>query len=167
MPWGLALDGPGNVYVADWRNDRIQKFDRRGNFLSQWGGTNGGGVELHRPAAVAVDEQGLMYVADWGNERVQVLSPDGDVAASLRGDSVDSKWAQDYFAANPDEAAARWAANLEPELKDYPEQAREESASVEKLLWGPTAVKLDGQGRIYIVDSCRHRLQIYRKVYRP
>ena len=43
------------------------------------------------------------------------------------------------------------------------ERRREESANIEKLLWGPTAVKLDGQGRIYIVDSCRHRLQVYQK----
>ena len=26
MPWGLGLDKDGNIYVADWRNDRIQKF---------------------------------------------------------------------------------------------------------------------------------------------
>ena len=44
------------------------------------------------------------------------------------------------------------------------EQRREESANVEKLFWGPTAVKLDGQGRIYIVDSLRQRLQVYRWV---
>ena len=162
LPWGLALDRLGTVYIADWRNDRIQKFDSQGNFLEQWGAL--GSVELHRPASVAVDDQGLLYVADWGNERVQVLSPGGEVIASIRGDSVDSKWSQDYFAANPDEAAERRAANLKPEVKHRREQTREESASVEKLLWGPTSVKLDGQGRLYIVDSCRHRLQIYRKL---
>ncbi|HZA22930.1 MAG TPA: NHL repeat-containing protein, partial [Dehalococcoidia bacterium] len=165
MPWGLALDTLGNVYVADWRNDRIQKFDSQGNYLEQWGGS--GDVELNRPASVAVDDQGLIYVADWGNERVQVLSPDGEVVASFRGDSVDSQWAQDYFAANPDEGAERRAARLEPEVRPYREQAREESANVEKLLWGPTSVKLDAQGRIYIVDSCRHRLQIYQKIDHP
>jgi DNA-binding beta-propeller fold protein YncE len=167
MPWGLGLDGLGNVYVADWRNDRIQKFDSRGNYLEQWGASGGGTIQLCRPASVAVDDQGLIYIADWGNERVQVLGPEGEVIASFRGDSVDSKWAEDYFAANPDEAAERRAANLELEVKPHREQAREESANIEKLLWGPTAVKLDAQGHIYIVDSCRHRLQIYQKMGRP
>ena len=36
---------------------------------------------------------------------------------------------------------------------------------VERFLWGPTSVKLDADGLIYIVDSCRYRLQIYRRVY--
>lgn len=57
----------------------------------------------------------------------------------------------------------RMKANLEPELdllsSEYP---REESASIEKLFWGPTSVKVDDQSRIYVVDSCRHRIQIYR-----
>jgi len=31
----------------------------------------------------------------------------------------------------------------------------------EKRLFGPTAVEVDEEGRVIIVDSCRHRLQIY------
>ena len=167
MPWGLCLDAQGNVYVADWRNDRIQKFDPDGRFLQQWGSSGDAAGEFHRPAAVAVDAEQNLYVADWGNERVQILSPEGEMLAQLRGDSVPSRWADDYFAANPAEYAARLASNLEPELKQDLKPARdrrrEESASIEKLLWGPTSVKLDSAGRIYIVDSCRHRLQIYRR----
>jgi hypothetical protein len=94
---------------------------------------------------------------------VQVLSPAGESLAVLRGDSSDSCWAEEYFAANSDEAGQRRQAELHPRVRPRHESSREESASVEKLLWGPTAVKLDAQGRIYIVDSCRHRLQIYRK----
>ena len=168
MPWGLCLDGQGNVYVADWRNDRIQKFDSDGEFLRQWGSSGDGAGEFNRPAALAVDPEQNLYVADWGNERVQILSPEGKMLAQLRGDSIPSRWADDYFAANPAEYAARLASNLEPqltrELKSGREGRREESASIEKLLWGPTSVKLDSAGRIYIVDSCRHRLQIYRRL---
>jgi hypothetical protein len=114
-----------------------------------------------------VDAEGLLYIADWGNERVQVLTQGGEVLAVLRGDSSDSVWAEDYFAANPDEASQRNQADLEPGGKHQRQQSREESASIEKLLWGPTAVKLDVHGRVYIVDSCRHRLQIYRKSTGP
>ena len=122
-----------------------------------------GAGQFNRPAGLAADDEGNLYVADWGNERVQVLSQQGEFLGELRGDSVDSTWAADYFAATPDEGAARRAADLEPVVESPAERLREQSANVEKLLWGPTAVKLDGEGRIYIVDSCRHRLQIYRK----
>ncbi|MDA0734637.1 MAG: NHL repeat-containing protein [Chloroflexi bacterium] len=164
MPWGLSIDEIGNLYVADWRNDRVQKFSLQGDFLAEWGTSSNGAGQFNRPSSVAVDAAGLIYVADWGNERVQVMSQEGETLAVLRGDSVDSRWAEDYFAANPDEAILRRKADLEPSIKPHAEHSREESANVEQLLWGPTAVKLDSQGRIYIVDSCRHRLQIYQKV---
>ena len=164
LPWGIALDGVGDIYVADWRNDRIQKFDPGGSFLAQWGSPGGGPGQFYRPSNVAVDDEGLIYVTDWGNERLQILTPEGFALAVIRGDSTPSQWAQDYFDANPEEAGERRNANLEPLIAPHQEQRREESANIEKLLWGPTAVKLDAQGRVYIVDSCRHRLQIYRKV---
>ncbi len=164
-PWGIALDRKGDVYISDWRNDRIQKFNAAGEFVAQWGESGEGAGQLNRPAGLAVDLSGNIFVADWGNERVQVFNSDGTPVASLRGESVDSTWAADYFAANPDEGNARLEADLEPRIAPLPdknwEQRREESANVEKLFWGPTAVKLDGQGRIYVVDSLRHRLQIY------
>jgi len=72
-------------------------------------------------------------------------------------------WAKDYFVANPEEGAARIAANLEPVVDPAAERHREESANIEKYLWGPTAVKVDSEGRLYIVESCRHRVQIYLK----
>ena len=35
-PHGIDIDSHGNVYVADRENNRIQKFDSKGNFLKQW-----------------------------------------------------------------------------------------------------------------------------------
>ena len=103
------------------------------------------------PLGLAVDSQGRIYVADWGNERVQIFGPAGDYLAGLRGDSAPSRWAQDYFNANPDEARARSESNLEPELSaavaTQSDRRREESANIEKLFWGPTSVRLDGRGQ--------------------
>jgi DNA-binding beta-propeller fold protein YncE len=168
-PWGLAVDAAGAVYVSDWRNDRIQKFDAAGGFVASFGGPGQGNGEFHRPAGLAVDDQGNIIVADWGNEKVQVLDGEGNFVAAFRGESRDSLWAQDYFAANPDEANARRAAQLEPEIERRPEYDAhrgyewERSANVEKLFWGPTSVKTGPDGLVYVVDSLRHRIQIYRQ----
>ena len=62
--------------------------------------------------------------------------------ATLRGDSVTPQWANDYFLANPEEGALRLEADLAPVVDPPERRDREESANVEKLLWGPTAVKL-------------------------
>ncbi len=164
VPWGIAVDRGANIYVADWRNDRIQKFDAQGTFLASWGAPGTGEGEFHRPSSVAVDEEGLIYVTDWGNERVQVLGADGQFLALFRGEAGLSSWAEDYFISNQDELEERLRADLQPEVELLPsDEIREESASIEKLFWGPVAVKVDAQGRIYIVESCRHRIQVYQK----
>jgi DNA-binding beta-propeller fold protein YncE len=163
LPWGIAVDRVGDVYVADWRNDRLQKFDAQGRFLASYGTTGRGDGAFSRPAGVAVDAEGTIYVADWGNERVQMLSPDGGFLAKLRGEAGVSKWGESYFISNQDEREERQKANLEPELNLSPsDDLCEESASIEKFFWGPTAVKVDDQRRLYVVDSCRHRIQVYR-----
>ena len=99
---------------------------------------------FREPAGVSVDGEGNIYIADWGNERVQVLGPDGGFLAKFRGESGLSKWGESYFIANQDELEERQKANLEPELHLSPtDDLREESASIEKFFWGPTAVKVD------------------------
>ena len=163
-PWGIAVDGEGNAFVADWRNDRVQKFDARGSHLEDFGAPGGGGSELYRPSGVTLDQGGNLYIADWGNHRVQILDPEGEFIASFRGDAGISGWSDEYFRANLDELEERQRADLEPELD--PEtiyDTRDESASIEKYFWSPTSVKLDNEGRMYVVDSCRHRIQIYQR----
>ena len=163
MPWGLALDQADNVYVADWRNDRIQKFDADGKHLASWGKSGRGEGEFNRPSGLAVDREGNIYIADWGNDRVQVLGPDGAFRAQFRGESGLSKWAEDWFASDHmDLFEERQKADMEPPL-DPPvgEFFRNEPAGIEKLFWAPTTVKVDAQGKVYVVDTCRHRIQLY------
>jgi DNA-binding beta-propeller fold protein YncE len=168
LPWGIAVDRTGDIYVADWRNDRIQKFDAEGRFLAAYGPSGRGDGEFRRPAGVTIDGEGNIYIADWGNERVQVLAPDGSFRAKFRGEAGLSKWGESYFIANQDELEERQKADLEPELNLSPsDDLCQESASIEKFFWGPTAVKVDDQGRVYVVDSCRHRIQVYCKNARP
>jgi hypothetical protein len=98
---------------------------------------------------VAVDDDGLVYVADWGNNLVRIYEPGGVLAATLEGDADLSVWAVEYLASDAVTAQLR-------EQAAHPEQ--------EKRFWWPTGIKLDGAGRLYVVESCRHRMQVYQKV---
>src|ERR1039458_9384487 len=71
LPEMVALDSSNNVYVADYNNDRIEKFSSSGTYLTQWGslGTNDG--QFEGPYGVAVDSSNNVYVADSGNNRVE------------------------------------------------------------------------------------------------
>ena len=163
LPWGVCLDSQGHVYVADWRNDRVQKFLPDGTFVASFGEPGHDDGQFHRPSSVAVDGAGHVYVADWGNERVQVLDADGRFLQRLRGEATLSVWATQFYEANWDEKAAREASELMPKMTEEVATAHEESARVEPYFWGPISVKLDEQGRLYVVESNRHRIQIYAR----
>jgi DNA-binding beta-propeller fold protein YncE len=68
--------------MTDYLNNRVQKFDSNGAFLSTWGseGTNQG--EFDYPAGIAVDGQGTVFVADTGNNRVQLFDSSGTFKAA-------------------------------------------------------------------------------------
>ena len=93
--------------MADWRNDRIQKFTSEGVFLTVIGQSGSDDGQLNRPAGVAVDEEGNIYVADWGNQRLQVLDSDGNFLDAHRGAADLNPWAVEYLASQDDERAAR------------------------------------------------------------
>jgi sugar lactone lactonase YvrE len=77
----VAIDGSSNVYLADSGNNRIQKFNAGGAFVTQWG-SNGDGL-LRGPSGVEVDRDGRVYVVDSRNGRVQRFSPDGAFQATF------------------------------------------------------------------------------------
>ncbi len=163
LPWGAAVDNNDNVYVADWRNDRIQKFDNDGEFLAALGSSGDGEGQFMRPTSVAVDPEGFIYVADWGNERVQVLGPDGSFQLILKGEATTSKWGEEYLASNPEEKAERDISNLIPELPAHLNTPYHISSQTEPYFWGPVSVSLDHEGRLYVVETNRHRFQVYQK----
>jgi len=74
-PWGITVDDAGDVYISDTGNQRIQKFDRDGNFLTQWGGFGNREGQFNFPYGVAVDAHGSVFVVDSGNMRFQKFVP--------------------------------------------------------------------------------------------
>ena len=163
LPWGLACDRQDNVYVADFGNDAVKKYSPDGEFLAAFGSSGRAEGQFTRPASVAVDGEGYIYVADWGNERVQVLDGDGNFVQLLRGEATISEWAANFLSINREEAAARATADLDMEIDYFIDDPHEESSHIEKYFWCPVSVKLDSQGRLYVTETNRHRLQIYRR----
>ena len=163
LPWGITVAPNGELYVADWRNDRIQKFTPDGRFLAKFGESGDGNGQFYRPSGVAVDGEGYVYVADWGNERVQVLDSEGGFVTKLRGEATLSKWGEEFLRSSADEGAARSESDLEPDVSAVARDAHEESSHIEKYFWGPVSVRLDKDGRLYVVDRNRHRLQVYER----
>lgn len=162
MPWGICIAPDGSIFVADWRNDRIQQFSADGEFIATFGEPGGGDGQFSRPAGVAVDADGNIYVADWGNERVQALAADGSHLKTLLGEATLSKWANDFLAVNPDEVETRKISNLTPELPPHLNTRHLISSQVEPYFWGPASVNLDNDGRMFVTESSRHRIQVYR-----
>ena len=56
-PKRIARDDDGNLYVTEWGNDRLQKFDSSGSFLAKWDWGGRGG-----PTGVSVGPDGYLYV---------------------------------------------------------------------------------------------------------
>ena len=60
-------------------NQRIQKFDSDGNFLTKWGSKGKGNGEFDAPAGIAVDNlDHNIYLTDGGNNRIQKFDSDGN-----------------------------------------------------------------------------------------
>ena len=72
VPWGVAVDSNGNVYVVDTGNDRVQQFSATGGFLRQWGTT-----DFTNPYGIAIDGEDHVYVVDRMDNRVLKFDSDG------------------------------------------------------------------------------------------
>lgn len=83
---GLALDGKGNIYIADSRNNIIRKIGIDGIVTTIAGSGVAGSADgkgtaasFFDPAAVAADKKGNVYVADKQNNLIRKISPTGIV----------------------------------------------------------------------------------------
>ena len=94
-PSGVAVDGSGNVYVADQNNHTIRKITPTG-FVSTLAGLagnpgnddgEGDAARFNSPFGVAVDGSGNVYVADTYNSTIRKINPAGSVStlAGLAG----------------------------------------------------------------------------------
>jgi DNA-binding beta-propeller fold protein YncE len=82
-PRGITIDSAGNYYVADTENNRIQKFNGSGVYLTSFGVAGSTDGKFNYPRAIALDSAGNIFVADANNHRVQKFNSSGVFLAKV------------------------------------------------------------------------------------
>lgn len=133
-PGGIAIDGAGNIFVADTGNDTVRKVTPAADVNTVAGRRTDGFANgaaatatFAQPTAVAADAGGVLYIADTGNHAIRKLGPTGAVT-TLAGSG-----------------AAGYA----------------DGAGSAASFSAPTGVAVDGSGNVYVADSGNH---VIRKV---
>lgn len=76
QPKEIVTDSKENLYVLDYGNERIQKFNRLGKFLRFIG--TGGKHALQKPESIAIDKEDFIYVVDSGTATVERFDSNGE-----------------------------------------------------------------------------------------
>ena len=164
-PTGIAVDGSGNVLVADTGNGRIEKFSPTGAFLSIIGTKGSGQGQFAQPNGIAIDRVGNIYVADAGNHRVLKLKSDGTFIAEWKGPEL-GFYGPRRIAIGPDDSIYVVDQGHDRIVKFSPDG--EVLAS-----WGskgngagefndPTSVAVDpATNKIYVADPSNKRIQVF------
>ncbi len=140
QPSGIALDGNGNLYIADSANNLIRKVDSSGRITkfagggsAGFGGDGGPAIQafLNGPMDVAADASGNVYIADQSNYCIRKVDTNG-IITTVAG-------TPGFLGSSGDGGPAL-------------------SATLSK----PKGVAVDGVGNLFIADTLNGRI---RKVY--
>jgi hypothetical protein len=168
-PDGIGTDSSGNVYVADYENGRVQKFNSSGVFQATWGqdvigdlpniyevcvvasackaGSTGGlGGQLNKPVGIAVVAD-KVFVGDSGNNRVQEFDVGGGWTRAW-GKDVDSSAGTGF------EVCAT-AENCKTGVGGGGEAGQ--------FAGGPYGMAADGSGKVYAADLTNNRIQVFNE----
>lgn len=138
QPIGVAVDGSGNLYIADENDCVIRKVNAAGVISTVAGnetcGYSGDGglatsAELNLPSGVAVDSSGNLYIADLYNSVIRKVSPSG-VISTVAGNGTNG-------------------------------YSGDGGAATSAELYSPNAVAVDNGGNLYITDAA---INVIRKV---
>ena len=163
-PWGVAVDGSGNVYIADQMNNRVLKAPASDPTCSTASDCTTVGSGLNYPTGVAVDGSGNVYIVDEYNHRVLKV-PASDPTCSTASDCTTVGSGLNY----PTGVAVDGSGNvyiaddghnrvLKVPASDLTCATASDCTPVGGVLHDPYGVAVDGSGNVYIADSGNSRV---------
>jgi tripartite motif-containing protein 71 len=188
-PRAVTTDSAGNLYVADSGNQRVQKFDSTGNFVSAWGwGVSDGSQqyeictsgcqsahlgdsapgEFDFPLGIATSAANDVYVVDSLNNRVQVFESSGDtfpsVANRFGGPGSDGELAGPTGLATDPSDNLEIADAINSRLAKFSGDGVRLSSlagpgSAQAQVLGPDGVASDASGNVYVADFTNERIE--------
>jgi ABC-type Fe3+ transport system permease subunit len=164
-PRSVAVDAQDNVYVVDMTG-RVQKFSSNGVFVLSWQMPQ---TDLGKPKGMGHDRDGNIIVLEPHYQRVNVYSPESKLQA---------QWGKHGTNAGELMMPRAVAVNSHREvlLSEYGlvERVQRFTPRGEKLLAlighpgngpgefnRPEGICVDAQDRLYVADSCNHRIQVF------
>lgn len=183
---GVALDRQGSVYVADQTNRRVQVFDRQGKFLFKWGkygvqaGEFGGNSNpksrVGGPQFLAFDGDGKLYTTEATVFRVQKFTPEGQPLLAWQNDADrPGGFGGDMQAISielrgpigicVDRRDRVWVSAVSGRIQQFDKEGKYLGGIGDRQGTGPGefsaphGLAVDGQNRLYVVDSYNHRVQ--------
>jgi hypothetical protein len=194
-PWSVAVDGSGNVFIADFYNSRVREIVKATGNIVTVAGTgatayNGDGgpatsAALYWPTGVAVDASGNLFIADYYNNRIrEVVKATGNIITVAGNgswsDSGDGGPATAAGLAAPEGVAVDASGNIFI-ADSYTNRIREvvqatgtivtvagtgtlgysgdNGPATAAILYNPTGVAVDSSGNLYIADSGNTRVR--------
>ena len=165
FPCGIAIDSSGYIYVADQENNRIEKYNSNGTFITKWGSAGTGDGQFGYPSGIAVDSSGNVYVIESSNHRVQKFNSSG---------AFITKWGS--YGTGDGQFAYPWVVAVDSSDNVYVADQMNHrvqkfnSSGVFITKWGsegvgdgnfnrPCGIEVDSSGNVYVTDSYNHRIQ--------
>jgi tripartite motif-containing protein 71 len=162
---GLAVDASGDLWVADYGNNRIQEFNQSGEYVRQVGSAGKGAEQLEGPVNIAPSGADL-YVNDYRNNRVQEFSTTGAPVARFGectggpgafsdpyGLAVDPRTGNLYIV----DAGHRQVLECSPSGAFITKFGA--SGSGPGQFAGPSGVAVSASGSIYALDNSSNRIE--------
>jgi trimeric autotransporter adhesin len=97
-PWGIAVDAPGNIYIADAGNYRIRLVTKStgiittvagdGTFGFKGDGEQATSASMYYPWGVAIDASGNIYIVDTINYRIRMVTKSTGIITTVAGDGT-------------------------------------------------------------------------------
>jgi DNA-binding beta-propeller fold protein YncE len=150
------------MYVSDWFNHRIQKFDAAGNFVASWGGYGTANGSYIFPRGIEVRSDGTVVVTDSENNRIDLLTSSGSFVQSIKPSGTQTKFLRPHqTAVSPN--GTYWVADT-----GNNRIVRIDAAGTVVQNWNngntitaPRGIAVDENGDVYVANSGNYRIEKY------